>query len=172
MVCVAFPWLGQRRVWNGLRNLLLKTFWWCGSVNWCTSTETLLLSLITLYGPDDVGRNFLSNWWSSLLSKHNTKSPSLNCHFYPLQIFASSWAFCLFCLISTRCRDCRRVSSSLSNCINRASIFSFAENYCSKVIFKVGNSIFRGSVASGPYMSSKGVGSVAIWWVMLSTHTC
>ena len=61
MECIAFPWLGQSRVWNGFKNLLLKTFWWCGSTNSCTFTKPLLLSLITLYRLDHVGRNFLSN---------------------------------------------------------------------------------------------------------------
>ena len=42
-----FPWLVQSRVWNGFKNLLLKTFWWCGSANSCTSTKPLLLSFMT-----------------------------------------------------------------------------------------------------------------------------
>ena len=104
-----------------------------------------------------LGINFLSSWWSSLLSKHNTKSPSLSYHSHPLRVFASSRAFYLFCLISTKCRDCRCVSSSLSNCIIRAFIFSFADNRCSEVILKVDNSISRGSTASVPYTSSNGV---------------
>ena len=157
MECIAFPWLGQRWVWNNFRNLLLKNFWWCGSANLCTFTKPLLLSLITLYGPDHVGRNLLSNWWSSLLSKHNTKSPLLNCCSNPLWISASSRAFCLFCLISTRCRDCQCVSSSLSNYVNRASIFSFVDNCCLEAILRVGNSISKGSKALVPYIISKGV---------------